>query len=224
MSRFMDRMKLRGFSILGAAALGDIGAHFPPSDARYRDADSRDLLRESARLARDMDERPLVWTVVSFVGLGLLLAFAPSHLRVGRRELVYLLAFYLNPIVALGGLLDEFLDEGGERRIECACKVWAAGVQASSLGKLIAEQSDGTEIDRAGRVIVEPDLTVKGHPDVFVVGDLMFVPGVPGVAQGAIQGARYATKVIKNTVADLRSKTEPVAADAKSKSDDEEKK
>jgi NADH dehydrogenase len=90
--------------------------------------------------------------------------------------------------------------DGGERRIECACKVWAAGVQASSLGKMIAEQSDGTETDRAGRVIVEPDLTVKGHPYVFVVGDLMSVPDVPGMAQGAIQGARYVTKLIKEAV------------------------
>jgi NADH:ubiquinone reductase (H+-translocating) len=87
--------------------------------------------------------------------------------------------------------------DGAEHRIQCACKVWAAGVQASGLGKMIAEQSDGTETDRAGRVIVEPDLTVKGHPNVFVIGDLMSVPGVPGMAQGAIQGAHYATKLIK---------------------------
>jgi NADH dehydrogenase len=87
--------------------------------------------------------------------------------------------------------------DGAERRIECACKMWAAGVQASPLGKIIAEQSDGTEVDRAGRVVVQPDLTVKGHPNVFVVGDLMAVPGVPGMAQGAIQGATYATKCIK---------------------------
>jgi NADH dehydrogenase len=87
--------------------------------------------------------------------------------------------------------------DGGERRIACACKVWAAGVQASPLGKMIAEQSDGTEVDRAGRVIVEPDLTVKGHPNVFIIGDLMSMPGVPGMAQGAIQGAHYATKAIK---------------------------
>jgi NADH:ubiquinone reductase (H+-translocating) len=87
--------------------------------------------------------------------------------------------------------------DGDERRIECACKVWAAGVQASELGKMIAEQSDGTEVDRAGRVVVEPDLTVKGHPSVFVIGDLMSVPRVPGMAQGAIQGASYATKVIR---------------------------
>jgi NADH:quinone reductase (non-electrogenic) len=90
--------------------------------------------------------------------------------------------------------------DGSERRIECACKVWAAGVAASPLGKMLAEQSDGTEIDRAGRVVVEPDLTVKGHPYVFVVGDLMSVPGVPGMAQGAIQGATYATKCIKRSL------------------------
>src|ERR1700756_3634630 len=90
--------------------------------------------------------------------------------------------------------------DGTERRIACACKVWAAGVQASGLGKMIAEQSDGTEVDRAGRVIVEPDLTVKGHPHVFIIGDLMSVPGVPGMAQGAIQGANYAANVIKQAV------------------------
>ena len=47
---------------------------------------------------------------------------------------------------------------------------------------------------------MEPDLTVKGHPHVFVVGDLMAVPGVPGMAQGAIQGATYATKCIKRSL------------------------
>ncbi|MET8875912.1 NAD(P)/FAD-dependent oxidoreductase [Nocardia sp. NPDC004604] len=87
--------------------------------------------------------------------------------------------------------------DGTVRRIESSCKVWSAGVQGSPLGKMLAEQSDGTEVDRAGRVIVEPDLTVKGHPNVFVVGDLMSVPNVPGQAQGAIQGATYAAKQIK---------------------------
>jgi NADH:ubiquinone reductase (H+-translocating) len=90
--------------------------------------------------------------------------------------------------------------DGTERRIPCACKVWSAGVQASPLGKQLAEQSAGTEVDRAGRVVVEPDLTIKGHPHVFVVGDMMSVPGVPGMAQGAIQGASYAVKHIKKIV------------------------
>ncbi|MET7772173.1 NAD(P)/FAD-dependent oxidoreductase [Nocardia sp. NPDC005366] len=87
--------------------------------------------------------------------------------------------------------------DGTIRRIESSCKVWSAGVQASPLGKMLAERSDGTTTDRAGRVIVEPDLTIKGHPNVFVVGDLMSVPNVPGQAQGAIQGATYAAKQIK---------------------------
>ncbi|WP_167475847.1 NAD(P)/FAD-dependent oxidoreductase [Nocardia arthritidis] len=87
--------------------------------------------------------------------------------------------------------------DGTIRRIEASTKVWSAGVQASPLGKMLAERSDGTEVDRAGRVVVEPDLTIKGHPNVFVVGDLMSVPGVPGQAQGAIQGATYAAKAIK---------------------------
>ncbi|OZE95229.1 NAD(P)/FAD-dependent oxidoreductase [Rhodococcoides fascians] len=86
--------------------------------------------------------------------------------------------------------------DGTTRRIEAQCKVWSAGVQGSALGKQLADQSE-SETDRAGRVIVEPDLTVKGHPNVFVVGDLMSVKDVPGMAQGAIQGANYAAKQIK---------------------------
>lgn len=86
--------------------------------------------------------------------------------------------------------------DGSTRRIESQCKVWSAGVQASPLGKQLAEQS-GVELDRAGRVKVGPDLTLPDHPEVFVVGDMMAVDGVPGVAQGAIQGGRYAADAVK---------------------------
>lgn len=86
--------------------------------------------------------------------------------------------------------------DGSTRRIESQCKVWSAGVQASPLGQQLAEQS-GVELDRAGRVKVLPDLTIPDNPYVFVVGDMMAVDGVPGVAQGAIQGGRYAADAIK---------------------------
>ncbi|MBU9765264.1 NAD(P)/FAD-dependent oxidoreductase [Mycobacterium sp. TNTM28] len=89
--------------------------------------------------------------------------------------------------------------DGTLRRIESACKVWSAGVSASPLGRDLTEQS-GVELDRAGRVKVLPDLTLPGHPNVFVVGDMAAVDGVPGVAQGAIQGGRYAAKLIKREV------------------------
>ncbi|MGA9357311.1 MAG: NAD(P)/FAD-dependent oxidoreductase [Mycobacterium sp.] len=86
--------------------------------------------------------------------------------------------------------------DGTIRRIDSICKVWSAGVSASPLGKQIGDQS-AAEIDRAGRVKVLPDLTVRGYPNVFVVGDMAAVEGVPGVAQGAIQGAKYAANAIK---------------------------
>ena len=85
--------------------------------------------------------------------------------------------------------------DGTVRRIESVCKVWAAGVQASELGAQLAEQS-GAAIDRAGRVEVNDDLTLPGHPEVFVVGDMASLKGYPGVAQVAIQGARYAADQI----------------------------
>jgi NADH dehydrogenase len=87
-------------------------------------------------------------------------------------------------------------NDGSTERIECATKVWSAGVAASPLGKILADQS-GAEVDRAGRIKVLPDLTVPGHPNVFAVGDMALVDGVPGQAQGAIQGARYAARLIK---------------------------
>jgi NADH dehydrogenase len=86
--------------------------------------------------------------------------------------------------------------DGTIRRIESACKVWSAGVSASPLGRDLADQSS-VELDRAGRVKVLPDLSVPGHSNVFVIGDLAAVEGVPGVAQGAIQGAKYVANTIK---------------------------
>src|SRR5215469_16822490 len=86
--------------------------------------------------------------------------------------------------------------DGTERRIESATKVWSAGVQASGLGRDLAEQSP-VELDRAGRVKVLPDLSIPGHPNVFVIGDMAAVEGVPGVAQGAIQGAKYVANTVR---------------------------
>src|SRR3954452_14389636 len=85
--------------------------------------------------------------------------------------------------------------DGTRRRIEAVTKVWAAGVQASPLGKTLSEQT-GAALDRAGRIAVNPDLTLPGHPEVFVVGDMASLDHLPGVAQVAIQGARYAARQI----------------------------
>jgi NADH:ubiquinone reductase (H+-translocating) len=79
--------------------------------------------------------------------------------------------------------------------------LWAAGVLASPLGRILAHKA-GATLDKAGRVIVEPDLTVPGHPEIFVIGDLANFSHqtgqpLPGVAQTAIQQGRYAAKAIE---------------------------
>ncbi len=96
------------------------------------------------------------------------------------------------------GLKVKFKD-GREEWIAAVTKVWAAGVQASPLTKTLSEQS-GAPIDRAGRIGVNPDLTLPGHPEVFVIGDMIALDHLPGVAQVAIQGAKYAAKEIDGRI------------------------
>ena len=89
--------------------------------------------------------------------------------------------------------------DGSRRRLEARTKIWAAGVAASPLGRQLAEQA-GAEVDRSGRVLVERDLTLPGHPEVFVIGDMMGLDGLPGVSPVAIQGAKHVAKQIKRRV------------------------
>jgi NADH:ubiquinone reductase (H+-translocating) len=86
--------------------------------------------------------------------------------------------------------------DGHEERLDSYCKVWAAGVAASPLGAQLAEQS-GASTDKSGRLQVLPDLTLPGHPEVHVVGDLMALDGVPGVAAAAMQSGTYAAREIR---------------------------
>ena len=91
--------------------------------------------------------------------------------------------------------LEVKLKDGTVERIESVTKIWAAGVQASSLTRTLSEQT-GAPLDRAGRIGVNSDLTLPGHPEVFVVGDMIDLDHLPGVAQVAIQGAKYAAEAI----------------------------
>jgi len=89
---------------------------------------------------------------------------------------------------------------GAPEHIPSRTVLWAAGVQASSFAHVVAVAT-GAEVDRAGRIKVAPDLTIPGHPEIFVIGDAAVQPwkkdqAVPGVAQGGIQGGRYAARAI----------------------------
>ena len=89
--------------------------------------------------------------------------------------------------------------DGSRSRIPARTAVWAAGVTASPLAGLLARAS-GAETDRAGRIVVEPDLTVAGHPEVFALGDMVSVRGrqLHGVAPVAMQQGRHAARSIRN--------------------------
>lgn len=85
-------------------------------------------------------------------------------------------------------------------RIAARTVLWAAGVAASPLASSL-----GVPLDRAGRVVVEPNLTIPGHPEIFVIGDLMAVESdgnpVPGIAPAALQAGRHTAENIKRLVA-----------------------
>ena len=89
---------------------------------------------------------------------------------------------------------------GAPERIPSRTVLWAAGVQTSSFSRAVAKAT-GAETDKAGRVKVESDLTVRGHPEIYVIGDAAIQPWkpdrpVPGVAQGGIQGGKHAAAAI----------------------------
>jgi NADH dehydrogenase len=101
-----------------------------------------------------------------------------------------------SPVTAIG---DGLVSVGGET-IEAGTIIWAAGVLASPLGA-----STGAPTDRAGRVLVQEDLTIPGHPEVFVVGDLAVFTTregrlLPGVAQVAMQQAAHAARNIRRAL------------------------
>lgn len=90
---------------------------------------------------------------------------------------------------------------GVEETIATHTKIWSAGVQASPLGALIGEQS-GAEVERNGKIRVNPDLTVGDYRNVFVIGDMMSLDRLPGVAQVAMQSGQYAAEQIIKQVED----------------------
>jgi NADH:ubiquinone reductase (H+-translocating) len=98
-----------------------------------------------------------------------------------------------------------------EERIPVGTVLWAAGVKASALGQMVA-QATNTQTDRQGRVIVEPDLTLPGHPEIMVIGDMAHYNHgtkgpLPGIAPVAVQMGKYAAKRTKNYL--KRKKTLP---------------
>jgi NADH dehydrogenase len=96
--------------------------------------------------------------------------------------------------------IDLDAEDAKRQRIEARTKVWAAGVQASKLGSLLADAAR-VQLDRGGKVPVTPNCSLSGYPEVFVVGDMMSLDGLPGVAEVALQSGRHAAGEIERRLA-----------------------
>jgi NADH dehydrogenase len=136
--------------------------------------------------------------VIVIEGLERLLpSYPPSLSQAARRELERR-GVEVRTGRQVTGIDERGVEAGGER-IPCRSVIWAAGVEASPLARSL-----GAPLDRAGRVIVEPDLSVPGEPHVFVIGDLARLERdgkpVPGVAPAAIQEGRHAARNILRAV------------------------
>ena len=181
------RAALLTFVVVGAGPTGVELAGALAEIARHvLSADFRNIDPASARV------------VLIEAGPRVLPAFAPELSTRAQRKLER-----MGVQVILGKAVTGIDGEGvtlfdGER-LQSRCALWAAGVQASPLARTL-----GAPLDKAGRVVVNPDLTVPGAPDVYAIGDLASLPGVPGVAPAAIQGGRYVARAIQTR---LRGRT-----------------
>ena len=141
----------------------------------------------------------------------ILTSFPPSLSAKATRALEH-----LGVTVRTGSTVVDMNERGVEIENQCGAReriasrtiIWAAGVAASSLATKLARLT-AAELDRSGRITVEPDLTLPGHPEVFAIGDMVRVRGtnrvavtLPGVAPVAMQQGRYAAAAIKASLED----------------------
>jgi NADH dehydrogenase len=162
---------------------------------------ARDTLRHDFRAIDPTSARILLVEALDRV----LTSFPPSLSAKAERSLQRLGVTVLTSrtVTSIDGESVTISDRAGEiEQIATHTVVWAAGVTASTLAGRLAELS-GADRDKAGRVTVEPDLTLPGHHEVFAIGDMVRVRGadgaldLPGVAPVAMQQGRYAAHVIR---------------------------
>jgi NADH dehydrogenase len=174
------------FVVVGGGATGVELAGTLAEIARH--ALAREFRRSDPRTAR----------VVLIEGAPRVLPPYPESLSIAAQEQLERLGVQVN----LNARVTDIDAQGvalGEERIEARTVLWAAGVAASPLGAAL-----GAPLDRAGRVQVAPDLSLPGHPEVFVIGDLCSLQQdgrpVPGVAPAAMQMGRHAGEMIRRTL------------------------
>jgi NADH dehydrogenase len=193
--READPKKLRAWMTFVIVGAGPTGAELAGALGEI----ANDTLRRDFRNINTSEAR-----IILVEGAGRVLPAYPEKLSRAAQEMLA----RLGVVVRTGAMVTD-IEHGsvtireGDRteKIPTRTVLWAAGVLASPLGRILAAEA-GANLDRAGRVIVEPDLTIAGHPDIFVIGDLANFSHqggkpLPGVAQPAIQAGYYVGKTIK---------------------------
>ena len=165
-----------------------------------------ELAGQLAELAKKVLPREYRWVdtakeirvILVEAGPAVLGPFHPELQRYARKHLVELGVEVWTGTTATDMDADSITvnSAAGLEKVRARTKIWAAGVQASPLARMLAEAT-GAETDRAGRIAVLPDCTLPGHPDVFAIGDMVSLNKLPGVAQPAIQEGQYVGRVIR---------------------------
>jgi NADH:ubiquinone reductase (H+-translocating) len=163
---------------------------------------ARDTLSDEFRTIDPGEARVMLVEMADRV----LTTFPPSLSRKAKSQLEHLGVTPMLGHTVVGIDAESVTVEGGgeaARQIPAHNVIWAAGVTASALGGALAEQCGG-EVDKAGRILVEPDLTLPGNPEVFAIGDMIRVRDrrgeaqvLPGVAPVAMQQGRYVAKAVR---------------------------
>jgi len=183
----VERQALLTFAIVGA---GPTGVELAGALA--------EIARQS--LARDFRHfDPGSATIVLIEGGGSVLASFPEPLRKAAQHDLERLGVQVRTGTIVTRVAPGLVEAAGWQ-LRAATILWAAGVAASPLGRTL-----GAPIDRAGRVLVNPDLTIPGHPEVFVIGDLASLNDasgrpLPGVAQVAMQMGAHAAHNIQRAI------------------------
>src|SRR4029079_15882659 len=186
-----ERERLLTFVVVGA---GPTGVEMAGQIA--------EIARDTRRDFRNIDTSTTKVLLVE-AGDRILAAFPPKLSKRAEHSLVN-----LGVTPRLNAAVTDITPDGvsiGDEHVSSATVIWAAGVLASGVSAMLAEAS-GAETDRVGRLLVEPDLSLPGHPEVLAIGDMVQVRGadpLPGVAPVAMQMGRYSTKLVRSR---LRSK------------------
>jgi NADH dehydrogenase len=193
--RERDPEKLRAWMTFVIVGGGPTGAELAGALGEI----ANDTLRHDFR---DID--PSTARIILVEGADRALPAYPPKLSEAARQMLVRLGVTVRTGAMVTGIQEDSVTiREGDRTetIPTRTILWAAGVLASPLGRILSQEA-GAKLDNAGRVVVEPDMSIPGHPEIFVIGDLSNFSHqtgkpLPGVAQPAIQQGHYAGKLIR---------------------------